>query len=388
MWCGVLQYNTRYGTYFMRQLLGFAGKMKNLLLLSMLVGSAVQASVAVKVFSLDESMSASNQSTPRIYVQNTGTETLSDFTYRYYFTTENGKAPALEDYYTPNSQIMLVPAGSGYYIQYTVTGANLTPGGLLPHSSGNSVGLHYGDWSTWDKTNDFSNKNNSGFLENSTISVYVGGTKIYGNEPLSTSGSVMREVWLNVTGTTVEAIPLTTPPTLTGTQSTLDAPRNYNENYGVRLRGYITAPTTGAYTFWIASDDNSEFWISTNDLPATKQKVAYVNGYSSESEWWKYPSQKSAPVTLAAGSKYYLEVLHKDGTQNDLCIVKWNKPGESTAAPTEVVPTSVLTPFVPAIIPAAATNLLATAISSQRIDLSWSDAANNEFGFKIEKGLF
>ena len=37
------------------------------------------------------------------------------------------------------------------------------------------------------------------------------------------------------------------------------------DNYGTRMRWYITAPATGNYTFWIAGDDNSELWLSLND---------------------------------------------------------------------------------------------------------------------------
>ena len=181
---------------------------------------AANAAVAVKVFSLDETMSNFNQSTPRIYIQNTGTETITALTFRYYFATENGKTPVLEDWDTPNCSVMLVPTAGGYYVRYSVTGFTLLPGGLLPHSSGNVVGLHYGDWSAWDKTNDFSNRLNSSFLENTNIPVYVGGTRIYGNEPSSTSGSVLREVWMGISGTSVDVIPVNTSPTVSGSPPT------------------------------------------------------------------------------------------------------------------------------------------------------------------------
>jgi hypothetical protein len=43
-----------------------------------------------------------------------------------------------------------------------------------------------------------------------------------------------------------------------------------------RACGYITAPVTGSYTFWIASDDNSELWLSINDNAVNKVKIASV----------------------------------------------------------------------------------------------------------------
>lgn len=36
----------------------------------------------------------------------------------------------------------------------------------------------------------------------------------------------------------------------------------YGENYGQYFRGYIRAPRTGNYKFYLASDDCSELWLS------------------------------------------------------------------------------------------------------------------------------
>ena len=68
----------------------------------------------------------------------------------------------------------------------------------------------------------------------------------------------------------------TTPPNTTDTLPSFEAPTGWADNYGTRLRGYITAPVTGSYTFWIASDDKSELWLSTNDNPVNKVNIASV----------------------------------------------------------------------------------------------------------------
>ena len=343
------------------------------------------ATVSVKIYSMDEGMSNSNISKPRIYIQNTGTETINDFTYRYFITPEGSYTPLIDPYYLPNSTVALVPYGDGYYVQYTVTGANLAPGGILPSSTGNVIGLYYSNWDTWDKTNDFSNNLSETFAENQNISLYYNGSRIYGNEPGTASGSVMREVWTSISGTSTDNIDLNATPWLSTTQENLDGPVNIADNYGVRLRGYITAPVTGEYTFWLASDDNGKFWLSTNDEPANKGvPIATVPDWTDHQEWNKFESQKSDPVSLVAGTRYYIEILHKEGSGGDNCAVGWAKPGQSTSAPSEVVPTSVLSPYVPAIVPAAPTNLAATSSSAQRIDLSWTDAASNELGYIVD----
>ena len=73
--------------------------------------------------------------------------------------------------------------------------------------------------------------------------------------------------------------------------------------YGTRMRGYITAPVTGNYTFWIASDDNSELWLSSlNDNPANKVRIGWVSGWTDSRQWDKFSTQKSAAVPLITRS--------------------------------------------------------------------------------------
>ena len=159
------------------------------------------------------------------------------------------------------------------------------------------------------------------------------------------SGSITREVWTGISGTSLSNIPLDTAPSLTDTLPSLEGPTNWADNYGTRLRGYLTAPATGSYTLWIAGDDNCELWLSTNDNPANKVKVARVLDYTDSRQWSKHPTQKSPAVTLTQGQQYYLEVLQKEGDGGDNLAVGWAKPGEPTSAPSEVIPGWVFSPF-------------------------------------------
>jgi hypothetical protein len=159
------------------------------------------------------------------------------------------------------------------------------------------------------------------------------------------TGFVSREVWTGVGGTTVAGIPLQATPNITDTLPSFEAPTNWADNYGTRLRGYITVPVTGNYTFWIASDDNSELWLSINDNPVNKLRIAFVPDYTDPRQWQKYSSQKSAAIPLIAGQQYYVEALQKEAGGGDNLAVGWAKPGESTSVPSEVIPGSVLSPF-------------------------------------------
>jgi len=157
-----------------------------------------------------------------------------------------------------------------------------------------------------------------------------------------TAGTILREFWANASGLTVSAIPVNTTPTNISTVSIFEGPTNVADQYGARYRGYLCVPTTGNYTFWIASDDNSELWLSTDNNPTNKVRIAYVNGYTSTRVYNKYASQQSVPINLTAGKNYYIEALHKEGNGNDNLSVGWQLPDGTLERP---IPGIRLSPY-------------------------------------------
>ena len=107
----------------------------------------------------------------------------------------------------------------------------------------------------------------------------------------------------------------------------LDAPQQWGNQYGSRIRCYILPKKTGDYTFWIASDDFSELYLSQNNNPENKQRIAHLDGAVGHKQWDAKPSQKSATFQLKADRGYYLEVLHKEGGGHDHVEVAWQGPG-------------------------------------------------------------
>ncbi len=144
------------------------------------------------------------------------------------------------------------------------------------------------------------------------------------------TGAVLCEWWTGITGTTVSDLTSDAnyPDSPSGKELlvSLEGPVNWADNYGTRIRGYLNPVTTGSYMFWIASDDDSELWLSTDDNPANVSRIAYVSGYTPSRYWTKYPEQQSSPISLTAGQKYYIEVLHKEGDGGDNVAVAWEGP--------------------------------------------------------------
>src|SRR5947207_5147981 len=132
----------------------------------------------------------------------------------------------------------------------------------------------------------------------------------------STNG-ILREVYYNISGSAVAN--LTSAPNFPARpdeefiENAFEAPSNFADNYGQRMRALLVPPVTGSYVFWISSDDNSVLYLSTDADPAHKVQIASVTSWTNSREWNTYPSQKSAAIPLTNGFHYYVEALQKEG---------------------------------------------------------------------------
>jgi hypothetical protein len=165
------------------------------------------------------------------------------------------------------------------------------------------------------------------------------------------TGSIRLERFEGIFGSTISSLTSAAKypnsPDFTSNPASFEAPSDVMHDYGLRMRGYVCPPTTGSYTFWIAGDNNVELWLSTSNDPAGKTRIAYHNDWTAAREWNKFTTQKSAAVTLQAGTNYYIEALMKEGDGGDNLAVGWAKPGQVTTAPAEVIPGSALIPAAP-----------------------------------------
>jgi hypothetical protein len=123
----------------------------------------------------------------------------------------------------------------------------------------------------------------------------------------SFDGFFLREWWENIEGT--NTTDLTSNPRFpdfpTGREyiDRMEGPQSFGDNYGTRLRGFVRPDVSGTYSFWIASDDRSQLYLSLNEDPAQKEQIASVDSYTSSRAYDTYPSQHSVDFQLEAGKK-------------------------------------------------------------------------------------
>ncbi|MGD0552154.1 MAG: cellulase family glycosylhydrolase [Sedimentisphaerales bacterium] len=164
-------------------------------------------------------------------------------------------------------------------------------------------------------------------------SVYSGEVSATPINAASGTGTILRQWWLNIPGSYVSDLQNNPnyPYNPSGRQliTKLEGPVNWADDYGTLFQGYVNPVTSGDYTFWIASDNQSELYLSIDAEPSNIAEIAYVADFTDYHEWYKYPEQQSYPVSLVAGQKYFILVLHKADTGNDNIAVAWQGPGIS-----------------------------------------------------------
>jgi xyloglucan-specific exo-beta-1,4-glucanase len=273
---------------------------------------------------------------------------------------------------TPTTITPYVQLNGGSW-QQTANGTLATGGSVLfgPQP------VQGGSWS-WSGPNNFSATTREAGISNiqvnqagNYVATYTnsGGCQSTQTFNVTVTGSILRQWWTGISGTAISNLTSNANypnnPTGSGQLTSLEAPTNWADNYGTRIRGYIHPTASGSYTFWVAGDDNTELYLSTSDNPASASRIAYVSGWTNSREWNKYSTQQSTTINLVAGQKYYIEVLHKEGSGGDNIAVAWQGPGITQ----QVIAGTYLSPFIPASGARLSTQVNTNAINEDAISL-------------------
>jgi len=161
---------------------------------------------------------------------------------------------------------------------------------------------------------------------------------------------IYREMWTNLpasVGNTLAALTNTTDnpnwpnqPAAPYTHifNNFETEINTGVNYfGQRLRAFVVPPASGLYTFWIASDDTSQLYLSTNENPAAMLPIASQTSYTASEDWTEFANQQSASFYLQGGCRYYLEARMQQGTGGENLSVRWQLPAGTFEEPMAAV---------------------------------------------------
>ena len=146
-----------------------------------------------------------------------------------------------------------------------------------------------------------------------------------------TPGAIVRTFYEGISGNNVSDltgnVKFPNSPDSQQILTSFDGGLEHGDNYGSTLRAFLIPPTTGNYTFWIASDDGGELRISTNATPASAVVRATLANASNQYQWTANASQQSVALALTAGTPYYIEARQKEGGGGDHVAVAWQGPG-------------------------------------------------------------
>ena len=152
------------------------------------------------------------------------------------------------------------------------------------------------------------------------------------SEPSGVAGKISREVWWNIGGVDLESLWnkeafYQTADLQDQLDGGLESPVGIGSNFGQRLRGYVTAPVTGEYRFWLSGNDHAALWLSDGENKFSKRKLIHFRGTTGHRQWGKYRAQLSDVVQLEVGKRYYVEVQQKEGGGGDHVSVGWSYAG-------------------------------------------------------------
>jgi hypothetical protein len=141
------------------------------------------------------------------------------------------------------------------------------------------------------------------------------------------------------------------PTTVDGAPPPGDSGKN---NYGVQIIGYFYPPTSGNYTFAIASDDAGRLFLSTDSTPANKRLIAQEgvwNGVRAFDNPEGVDRRRtivdtttgraenvSLPIALTANTPYYIEALMAEGNGGDSLAVTYTTDGSFPLDGAEPIP--------------------------------------------------
>lgn len=113
------------------------------------------------------------------------------------------------------------------------------------------------------------------------------------------------------------------------------------DNCGYVVRGLFIPAATGPHIFYLAADDGGVLFLSTNESRANKVQIAREPFWAHRRDYLGRgegggrgdpPANRSEPIHLIAGARYYIEGAVKEATGGDNLDVAVQGPGDALVA--------------------------------------------------------
>src|ERR1022692_892628 len=223
-------------------------------------------------------------------------------------------------YFTNSATVTLADTTAGANLYYTLDNSAPTTNSALyssPFAVSNTVAVKL-----------------FAFKSGAVPSMVVSATFINSASLVLSPGFVKQEFYSGATRANLESSTYTTPPTSVAYLTSFETPSGQGSSYAERVSGLFIAPQTTNYVFFVCSDDDSDLFLSTDASPTNKHLIAQETAWSDSRQWLTsgggsilaytrsdqftnttWPAGTS--ITLNAGSQYYLEGVHHQGSGGD-----------------------------------------------------------------------
>ncbi|MBI1840223.1 MAG: hypothetical protein HYR88_05155 [Verrucomicrobia bacterium] len=179
----------------------------------------------------------------------------------------------------------------------------------------------------------------NGVMDTSKNKVPANSTAVFYSYLSTQTGVLKLSYWGSITGTPVDNLyddpRYPTSPDFIQTVFSFNSRDAFlddsHENFGATIEGYLTPTESGDYRFFLASDDASQLFLSTDNQEANLTQIAEQTSCCNVFTEPDSPLT-SEPIPLVAGKNYFIRAAYKEGSGSDYLRVAWRREVDPTPA--------------------------------------------------------